>query len=155
MTHDASSHPASGLERSPAADLWRNTLSIIPTTFGRLAYLSSLRDPNTGVYAHYGLAQIFGEKPADQALRQSHAEHFSRWLCLNLQQQKADLDEYLSKLDEDVPTVVANWLRVATYRNLIPSEAKRVEQELFLSDLEAVLELLRHEHGVAIPDSGA
>jgi hypothetical protein len=155
MTHDSSDRAGSGLERSPVADLWRNTLSRISSTFGRLAYLSSLRDPNTGVYAHYGLAQIFGAELTDQALRESHVEEFSRWLCFNLQQQKADLDEYLSTLDEDVRTVVATWLRVASYRNLIPSEAKRVEQELYMADLEAVLELLRHEHGVALPDAGA
>ena len=35
-------------DRSAAADLWRNTLSQIPTTFGRLIYLASLRDQNTG-----------------------------------------------------------------------------------------------------------
>ena len=29
-------------DRSAAADLWRNTLSQIPTTFGRLIYLASL-----------------------------------------------------------------------------------------------------------------
>src|SRR4051812_33121708 len=64
-------------DRGPAADLWRHTLSQIPTIFGRLVYLSSLRDPNTGVYHHYGLAQRFDEESADQTLRESHLKAFS------------------------------------------------------------------------------
>jgi hypothetical protein len=46
------------LERSATADLFKNTLSRIPTLFGRLAYLASLRDSNSGIYRHYGLASI-------------------------------------------------------------------------------------------------
>jgi hypothetical protein len=155
MSIDSTSQAGSGLERSAAADLWRNTLSRIPTIFGRLAYLSSLRDPNTGVYMHYGLAQIFGEDTADQVLRQSHAAEFSRWLCLNLQQQKGELDKYFAELESDPRTVLANWLKAAPYRNLVPAEARHVERQLYILDLEALLELLRNEYGVAVPDSGA
>jgi len=78
-------------DRSAAADLWRNTLSQIPTTFGRLIYLASLRDQNTGAYHHHGLAQLFDEEQANQTLRQSHNQVFSEWLCFNLEQQKKDL----------------------------------------------------------------
>jgi hypothetical protein len=56
-------------DRSAAADLWRNTLSQIPTTFGRLIYLASLRDQNTGAYHHHGLEQLFGPEQAEQTLR--------------------------------------------------------------------------------------
>lgn len=44
----------------PAEDLWRRTLSGIPSIYGRLAFLASLRDVNTGRYEHHGLAMIFG-----------------------------------------------------------------------------------------------
>jgi hypothetical protein len=88
-------------DRSAAADLWRNTLSQIPTTFGRLIYLSSLRDQNTGTYQHHGLAQLFGEGETDQTLRHSHSQTFSEWLCFNLEQQKSDLEGYLEELHED------------------------------------------------------
>src|SRR5437588_12662109 len=78
------------LERGAAADLWRNTLSQIPTLFGRLVYLSSLRDTNSGVYEHYGLAQVFGAKDADRTLKHSHAQAFAASLNLNLEQQTSD-----------------------------------------------------------------
>ncbi len=95
-------------DRSAAADLWRNTLSQIPTTFGRLIYLASLRDQNTGAYNHHGLAQLFGPDETDQTLRQSHSQIFSEWLCFNLEQQKSDLEGYLDELNEDKRTILGN-----------------------------------------------
>ena len=143
------------LERGAAADLWRNTLSQIPTVFGRLVYLSSLRNSNSGSYEHYGLAQTFGSKDADKTLRHSHTQVFSEWLNLNLEQQKADLEDYLSGLEEDVDGILANWIRLAPYRNLIPPRAREVEKQLYLSDLEVVLELLKFDHDVSSPDPRA
>lgn len=143
------------LERGAAADLWRNTLSQIPTTFGRLVYLSSLRDLNSGGYEHHGLSQIFGPKEADRTLRHSHMQVFSAWLNFNLEQQKTELEEYLGGLEDDIRIVLATWIRLAPYRNLIPARAREVERQLYLTDLETVLELLTREHGVASPDPDA
>ncbi len=56
-------------DRSAASDLWRNTLSQIPTVYGRLVYLASLRNPNTGHYGHHGLSLVFGEDEANRALK--------------------------------------------------------------------------------------
>jgi hypothetical protein len=132
------------LERGAAADLWRNTLVEIPALFGRLVYLSALRNQNTGRYEHHGLSQIFGDEEADQALRASHEQTFAEWLCFGLEQQKADLDLYLSALGTDKRTVVETWIRLAPYRNLVPASAREVERRLYLTDLEALLELLKN-----------
>jgi hypothetical protein len=140
------------LERGAAADLWRNTLSRIPTRFGRLVYLASLKDLNSGTYEHFGLAQVFGAKDADRTLRQSHTQAFAAWLNLNLEEQKADLEEYLAELQQDIPTILATWTRSGSYRKLIPARAREVEKHLYLSDFEIVLELLRHDHGDASPN---
>ena len=59
------------LEHNAMADLWKNTLSQIPTAYGRLSYLASLRDPNSGIYRHHGLAAMFGRDESSRALRQS------------------------------------------------------------------------------------
>ena len=142
-------------ERSAGSDLWRNTLSEIPTLFGRLVYLSSLRDQNTGRYQHYGLAKVFGEEEADRALRESHWETFSEWLCFRLERQKVDLDLYLSGLEDNRRTVVETWIRLGPYRNLVPVEARDVERRLYLADLETLLELLKNEYAVASPDPDA
>jgi hypothetical protein len=142
-------------DRSAAADLWRNTLSQISTTFGRLIYLASLRDQNTGVYHHHGLAQLFDQQQADQTLRQSHNQVFSEWLCFNLEQQKKDLEGYLEDLHEDKKTILTTWIRLSPYRNFVPGSAREVERNLFITDLETVLELLRYDYAVASPDPDA
>lgn len=143
------------LERGAAGDLWRNTLAQIPSLFGRLVYLASLRDQNSGRYEHHGMAQVFGEEAADAALRESHSRTFSDWLGFSLEQQKADLDLYLSTLEANKPTIIETWIRLAPYRNLVPSSARDVEQKLYLTDLETLLDLLKNEYAVSDPDPDA
>jgi len=143
------------LDRSAASDLWRNTLSQIPSVFGRLVYLASLRNANSGRYEHHGLALVFGEDEANRALKKSHSRVFREWLTFNLEQQKADLDLYLSGLNEDKRTVLTTWLELAPYRNLIPFTLRGVEKRLYTADLKALLELMGRAHGVGAPDPDA
>ncbi|MCX6623475.1 MAG: hypothetical protein NTY38_20895 [Acidobacteria bacterium] len=145
--------PRGVLNRSAAADLWRNTLSQIPTVFGRLVYLSSLRDANSGAYLHHGLSQVFGATESDQLLRRSHGDAFSEWLSFELEQQKGDLDAYLVDLSDDRRSIVEAWLSLSPYRNLIPVTVSEPERMLYLSDFEALLELLKHEYGAQGPVS--
>ena len=144
-----------GLERDAISDLWRNTLSQIPSVFGRLVYLAALRDVNSGQYEHHGLALIFGQGEADRALRRTHIQTFSEWLCFNIEQQKADLELYLSALYDGRSRVVETWLRLEPFRSLAPSSATKAEADLYLSDFRLLLELLRHECGVAVQDPNA
>jgi hypothetical protein len=123
--------------------LWRKTLSRIPTHFGRLVFVSSLRDTLTGRYAHPLLEQVSGGEIADRTLCHSHHEIFSEWLSFSLAQQKADLDEYL--IASHAP------LELVPYRDIAPGTAHLVERQLYLTDLETLLELLRFEHGGASP----
>ncbi|MCS7314723.1 MAG: hypothetical protein RMI94_03855 [Bryobacterales bacterium] len=144
-----------GWPHQPVADVWKRTLSQIPTVFGRLVYLAGLRDPNTGRYEHFGLAQMFGDDEAHQALCESHLVAFSQWLSFTLEQQKQDLDRYLESLHRDPRTVLETWSRVQPYRNLIPASAPETERRLYLADLETLLEVLRSEYGVVGPDPDA
>jgi hypothetical protein len=143
------------LERNAPSDLWRRTLSQIPTIFGRLVYLSSLRGSDNGVYEHHGLALNFGPEQAHKALLASHLEAFHQWLAFGLEQQKADLDLYLSALTSDRRTVVDTWSRLTPYRNVIPQPVAQRERSLFLADFERLLQFLRHEHGVSLPPQDA
>ena len=149
------SEPADRLQRTAAADLWRNTLSQIPTVFGRLVYLSSLRSPVTGKYEHHGLALVFGDEEASRALKKSHSQAFAVWLNFNLEQQKADLDLFLSSVLEDKRAVLETWLSVRTYRTFIPASAKTVEKRLYLADIEALIALLKNGQAVDDPRQSA
>ncbi len=132
--------------RRPAEDLWRRTLAQIPSSYGRIVYLASLRDVNTGKYVHHGLSLLFGEQAADQALRDSHGLVFREWLRMALEHQKADLDLYFTSLPADRKTLAENWLRLHPYRHLVPVWASPAERELFDCNLELMLNLLRREY---------
>jgi hypothetical protein len=131
----------SRLERGVAADLWRHTLSQIPSIFGRLAYLASLRDSNTGRYEHHGLALVYGDDESHRTLLASHEKAFSDWLSFDLENQKADLSLYFSGLSNDPGMIVDNWNKLDFHKYLVPSTASPTQRELYAADLEAVLQL--------------
>jgi hypothetical protein len=121
----------------PAAEVWRTNWARIPTIFGRLVYLASLRDPASGRYSHESLAPLFAPDEVDRALRSSHQQVFQQWISAGLAEQKADLDEYLS--------AAGGPRHALPYRSLTPAGVRDVERQLYLTDLETLLELLRFE----------
>ena len=121
--------------------MWRKTLERIPTYFGRLVFLAASRDELTGRYTHPPLVQIVGDEITNRTLLHSHHEIFSEWLGFSLAEQKADLDAYLSSTQSRLETL--------PYRDVVPASAHQVERQLYLTDLETLLELLRFEHGGA------
>jgi hypothetical protein len=116
--------------------MWRNVLRQIPTRFGRLVFLASLRESETGLYGHPGLVRLLGPEEADRALCHSHHQVFSQWIASSLAEQKADLDEYLRAAGKG-PDLFRR------YRDLAPASAREVERQLYLTDLETLLELRR------------
>ena len=149
-----SSH-ITGIEKGAFSDLWRNTLSNIPSLFGRLVYLAATRDPDTGKYHHHGLALLFGEEETNKALRKSHAMVFADWINFNLEEQKADIDLYIAALVAPKRTVLDSWTRLEPYKALPPSSLRPVERRLYLADFDALLGVLRNEFGVASADPDA
>jgi hypothetical protein len=137
---------SSWVEGSPG-DVWRHALNQIPSVFGQLVYLASLRDRTTGQYSHPMLNQALGLEDADRTLCHSHHQIFSRWLSFSLEDQKRDLDEFLSARE--------NASSLLRYRELIPGSARDVERQLYLTDLETLLELVRFERGAAFWSPGA
>ena len=131
---------------------WNTTLHKIPTVLGRLAWLASLRNANTGTYEHFGLAQRTGTEVVHQLVRASHMDTFQEWLGFPLQQQKEEVEQYFEGLEEDRTEALASWLSLPPYGGWIPPESRDVERMLFLNDLELILELVRAEYGVAVRD---
>jgi len=131
--------------KSASGDVWRRTLCQIPTIYGRLAYLAQRRNSDTGIYEHHGLGKMFGEEEAHTALRQSHDETFRQWLNLGLEEQKADLMLYFAGMPTSRQVLVENWLRLTPYRSLVPFDASPADQELFLSDIELLLKVVKSE----------
>ncbi|MCB1021004.1 MAG: hypothetical protein H6509_13335 [Bryobacterales bacterium] len=138
---------SSGASRAQRAmqDVWARTLDQIETQFGKLAYLAGLRNENSGRYHHYGLAHLYGEDEANHVLRASHERVFVDWLTFPLERQRQDIEEYLSSMDDDLPTVLQTWGTLAPYERVPPEAASDAERLLFVSDLEITLELMRRE----------
>lgn len=122
------------------ATVWRAVLLNAPTLFGRLVLLASLRDPRTGKYSHPDL-QSLGPQEAERILRSCHQQVFHQWISSGLAEQKADLSEYLRSMGGPRDAL--------PYRNLAPVSAREVERQLYLTDLETLLELLRYENAAA------
>ena len=131
---------------------WQRTLAGIPSFPGRMAYLASLRNANTGTYEHFGLSQRIGAPEVDRLLRRSHVDLFQEWLCFSLDRQRRELDDYLADLEGDKREIVSTWLSLGPYAVWIPAESRDVERKLYYADLGAVLELIRRDYGVASRD---
>ena len=124
----------------PAADLWRKTLSQIPTQFGRLVFVASLRDA-AGCYLFRPMIESMGREITDRTICNSHYTVFAEWIATPLSHQKSDLDEYLRQRDAVTDAAV--------FRELAPAAAHDVERQLYLTDLETLLTMRRFEAGAA------
>ena len=124
-------------------DLWAHTLARIPTTLGRLVYLAARRDESTGRYRDHELARACSDTETDLLLRKIHEEVFGTWLSFSLTDQREELERYLKSVKKEEPSELGTWLTSAPYLKLIPASAEAAEKELYGSDLEIVLELLK------------
>jgi hypothetical protein len=95
---------------------WKAGLAAIPSIFGRLVYLDSLQ-----------------ENP-DRLIGHSHHQVFSHWLMLGLSEQIRELRDYFEHTDAP-----------QDYRKLVPANAREVERQLYLTDMETLIGLLRVE----------
>src|SRR6266853_6622446 len=118
------------LERTAMADLLKNTLSRIPTVFGQIMYLASLRDANSGVYRHHGLSATFGRQDSMLALAESHTRVFVEWLGMPRAEKHQDLTAYLQGLDDGYDTAIRHWRRTQAYLVNVPSSATPAEKQL-------------------------
>jgi hypothetical protein len=125
--------------RGPLADAGKRIVAQISTRFGRLVFLCSLRDLTTGRYSHPSLSETFGVESADRALRHTPHQVFREWLRLSLGDQKEDLDDYL-RISRTPPADLR-------YRDLAPAGAHEVERQLYLTDVEVILQLISFDPG--------
>jgi hypothetical protein len=139
--------PKGTLERNALADLWKHTLSQIPNVYGRLVYLTSLRDANSGTYRHHGLSAAFGREESLSALRKSHEDTFREWLSLPLPSKSADLVTYFQSVDENPRQVVTYLTRATPYLSQVPDSASPAQRGQFKMEMEILLELIRNDSG--------
>jgi hypothetical protein len=126
-------------------DFSSRTLAAIPSDFGRLYYVSSLRDSSTGRYRHDGLADVFSKDSVQQALEHCHEELFSRILETPLEEQARDLRRCLDAAGNRFWTVVEAWRQDRSYETMCPEGLPGYLSELFCSNLAALLDIFAAE----------
>lgn len=124
-------------------DLKTRTLVSLPGSFGRLIYLASMRDYNTGQYYHEGLANRFSEKVAIEALARCHREAFHRLLRSPLAEIVGELERYIGSTPAEAEQLLGTWERLQPYRVAIPAQSSPVLAEFFNSNVRIALSILK------------
>lgn len=127
--------------RTPIEDLRFYTFAAIPSLFGKIVYLANLRNEETGMYEHYGLAIVFGEKDAEKALKLSHQKLFQEWLACGMKEQKRDLEFYFSTARDGTDS----WFKRTGFKEFLPQNCRPPEKQMFTDDLKQVLNILKAE----------
>ena len=124
-------------------DLLNRTLTRIPCDLGRLIYLASTRDYNTGNYYHEGLSSRFSPEVARKALEIAHRQTFYKLSAFSLEHLVADLETYLKSSKENPQDFLRTWQKLEPYRVAIPTEVNLTVARLFTSNLRLALAVLR------------
>ncbi|HKW60979.1 MAG TPA: hypothetical protein VJN89_00415 [Candidatus Acidoferrum sp.] len=128
-------------------DLLNRSLSRIPCELGRLIYLASTREYNTGHYYHQGLADRFGTEAAQRALEIAHRQSFYRVSAYSLEELVEELERYLTSTREEPAECLHAWQKLEPYRIAVPADVNATVARLFTSNLRLALAILRFRRG--------
>jgi len=123
-------------------DLRHRTLSEIPRSLDRLIYLASMRDYNTGLYYHDGLASRFTQEVACQALADCHRDAFNQLVSCSLRELVAQMEEYISATHTSPRNFVTAWKKLEPYRVAVPVETDPVVAHFLFSSFKIALAVL-------------
>jgi len=125
--------------RSVIEDFSSQTLAAITSDFGRLYYVSSLKDSDSGRYEHDGLNSLYPQNAVQAALSHCHEELFSRILETPLREQERDLRACLSNAGDQYWDVIESWREDRSFKGMCPEGLPDYLQDLFCSNMGALL----------------
>lgn len=128
-------------------DLVNRSLSRIPFELGRLIYLASTREYNTGNYYHQGLSDRFGPAAAQKALEIAHRQAFYKVSAFALEDLVQELEKYLESTKENPLDCLNAWQKLEPYRVAVPADVNTTVARLFTSNLRLALAILRFRRG--------
>jgi len=125
-------------------DLLRRTLSKISSDLGRLIFIASTRDYNTGAYLHEGLGSRFTPETASEALELAHTQIFKQLAAYSLEALIEEIETYACASRQSAATIVHTWQILEPYRVAVPLQLNPTIVQLFLSNIRLALAILRH-----------
>jgi hypothetical protein len=133
-------------------DFSTRTLAAIPSDFGRLIYLASLRDSGSGRYSHAGLETLYPAADVQETLAKAHREICESILETPLSRQEEDLAFCLQGFEAAPEEVVSNWRELEFYRALLPFGMPDYIRKLFCSNIETLLSVFEKDR-ITIPQT--
>ncbi len=123
-------------------DFTSNTLVAIPSDFGRLVHIATLRDLISGQYKHEGLEALYSAPAVHEALLYCHEEIFQKILETPLERQEVLLRGWFAGLEGESSEIAGRWLELEVYRMLVPLGTPEYLRDLFFSNFHLLLNLL-------------
>jgi len=128
--------------RKATEDLQRHTLANIPRLLDRFVYLASMRDYNTGLYYHDGLAARFSPDVACEALADCHQEVCRQLTLCSLQDLVAQMEAYIESSQTRPADFIAAWKELEPYRVAVPVRTDPFSAGLLFSNFRVALAIL-------------
>lgn len=125
--------------RAVTEDFSSRTLAAIPSDFGRIYYVNSLKDTESGRYEHDGLTSLYPRDAVNAALSHCHEELFSRILETPLKDQERDLRTCLASAGDNYWDLVESWRENRDFQNMSPEGLPDYLHDLFCSNMGALL----------------
>jgi hypothetical protein len=128
--------------RAVVEDFSSRSLSAIPTFYGRLSYVSSLRNSDSGRYEHDGLSSLYPENSVQEGLTQCHEELFSRILETPLREQELDLGKCLGGVGKEYSKFAEGLGDDRRYQNMCPDGLPEYLHDFFCSNMKVLLTVM-------------
>jgi hypothetical protein len=125
-----------------ADDFRRRSLSGYPRPLDRLIYLASMRDYNTGLYYHDGLASRYSQEVACEAMADCHREAFRNLLGSSLEDLVDQMEGYMSSTHTSPIDFLTDWRKLEPYRVAVPVESDPLSAQFLFSSFKIALVIL-------------
>jgi hypothetical protein len=125
-----------------ADDLRRRSLAEFPRALDRLIYLASMRDYNTGLYYHDGLASRFSQEVACEAMADCHREAFRQLVGCSLEDLVAQMEGYMASTHTSPADFLTVWKGLEPYRVAVPVESDPLSAQFLFSSFKIALAIL-------------
>jgi hypothetical protein len=126
-------------------DLRRRTLAQTSGALDRMIYLASMRDYNTGLYVHQGLAARFSAEVACEALADCHQECFRELISLDLKDLTEQLNAYMRSTGTGPNDFLRTWRELEPYRVAVPVGTDSLVAQFLFSNLKVALAILEQQ----------